>query len=39
MVREQGDEMIITKFITKTEYAALNHIAFCTFTVATRLII
>jgi hypothetical protein len=36
MVREEGDEMIVTEFITKIEYTALNHIAFCTFTVATK---
>jgi len=39
MVREEGDEMIVTEFITKIEYTSLNHIAFCTFTVATKLII
>jgi len=39
MFRERGDEMIVTEFRTKTEYTALNHTAYCTFYVATKLII
>lgn len=39
MVRKEGDEIIVTAVITKIEYTALNHIAFCTFTVATKLLI